>query len=107
MEINRGAVASRNGYRKEGAQSPLKRQKHSRNPEPKRAVKRGWVGIRRGTEVQGAGMSQRLKEGDAVWSFWRFSQRALGFRVRVVKICFRLSGDSGMCLVKSTQVSRG
>lgn len=62
MEINRGAVASRNGYRKEGAQSPLKRQKHSRNPEPKNAVKRGWVCIRRGTEVQGAGMSQRLKE---------------------------------------------
>lgn len=65
------------------------------------------MGIRKGTEVQGAGMSQRLKEGDAVWSFGRFTQRALGFRVRIVKICFRLSGDSGMCLVESTQVSRG
>lgn len=71
------------------------------------AVKRGWVGIRRGTEVQGAGMSQGLKEGDAVWSFGRFSQRALGFRVRIVKICFRLSGGSGMCLVESTQVILG
>ena len=42
VEINRGAVASRNGYRKEGAQSPLKRQKHSRNPELQ--CSKTWVG---------------------------------------------------------------
>ena len=42
VEINRGAVASRNGYRKEGAQFPLKRQKHSQNPELE--CSKTWVG---------------------------------------------------------------
>lgn len=65
------------------------------------------MSIRREAEVQGVRMSQRLKKSDAVRSFWRFSQTALGFGVPVVKICFGLSGDFCMSLIESSQVGWG
>ena len=63
MEINRGADASRNGIEKKG-RSPPSKGRNSRNPEPKSAVKRGWVS-------GGEQRSKVLGLGDAAWSFWR------------------------------------